>query len=105
MNTIRVTNSLDPDQDQHFVGPDLDPNCLHRLLADEKKVTTGKERVKRNEFQISDVKIAVNIFGHFEMVRSCNHTFLWQAYTKVANPFTMHMSVTDSCPDSISCRE
>ena len=25
-NTIKVTNSLDPDQAQHFVGPDLDPN-------------------------------------------------------------------------------
>ena len=25
-NTIRVSNSLDPDQAQHFVRPDLDPN-------------------------------------------------------------------------------
>ena len=24
-NTIRVSNSLDPGQDQHFVGPDLGP--------------------------------------------------------------------------------
>ena len=34
-NTIRVSNSLDPDQAQHFVGPDLGPNCLQRLSADE----------------------------------------------------------------------
>ena len=27
----QVSNSLDPDQDRHFVGPDLGPNCLHRL--------------------------------------------------------------------------
>ena len=27
-NTIRVSNSLDPDQASHFVGPDLDPSCL-----------------------------------------------------------------------------
>ena len=27
-NTIRVSNSLDPDQDRHSVGPDLGPNCL-----------------------------------------------------------------------------
>ena len=27
-NTIRVSNSLDPDQARRFVGPDLDPNCL-----------------------------------------------------------------------------
>ena len=35
-NTIRVSNSLDPDQDQNFVGPDLGPNCLQRLSADDK---------------------------------------------------------------------
>ena len=27
-NTIRVSNSLDPDQARHYVGPDLGPNCL-----------------------------------------------------------------------------
>ena len=26
-NTIRVSNSLDPDQARHYVGPDLGPNC------------------------------------------------------------------------------
>ena len=38
MNTIRVSNSLDPDQDLHFVGPDLGPNCLQRLSADDKSL-------------------------------------------------------------------
>ena len=33
-NTIRVSNSLDPDQARRFVGPDLGPNCLQRLSAD-----------------------------------------------------------------------
>ena len=35
-NTIRVSNSLDPDQAQHFVAPDLGPNYLQRLSADKK---------------------------------------------------------------------
>ena len=35
-NTIRVSNSLDPDQARHFVGPDLGPNCLQTLSADDK---------------------------------------------------------------------
>ena len=35
-NTFRVSNNLDPDQDRHSVGPDLDPNCLQRLSADDK---------------------------------------------------------------------
>ena len=34
-NTIRMANSLDPDQARHFIGPDLGPNCLQRLSADE----------------------------------------------------------------------
>ena len=33
---IDVSNSLDPDQAQHFVMPDLGPNCLQRLFADNK---------------------------------------------------------------------
>ena len=31
-----MSNGLDPDKDRHFVGPDLGPNCLQRLLADDK---------------------------------------------------------------------
>ena len=41
-DTIRVSNSSDPDQAQHFIGLDLGPNCLQRLSADE----TCKQRVK-----------------------------------------------------------
>ena len=33
-DAIRVSNSLDPDQAQRFVGSDLDPNCLQRFSAD-----------------------------------------------------------------------
>ena len=29
-----MSNSLDPDQARHFVGPDLGPDCLQRLSAD-----------------------------------------------------------------------
>ena len=34
-NTIRVSNSLDPDQARHFVGHNLGPNCLQELSADD----------------------------------------------------------------------
>ena len=33
-NKTRVSNSLDPDQTQHFVRPDLGPKCLQRLATD-----------------------------------------------------------------------
>ena len=39
--TFRVSNSLDPDQAQRFIGPDLSPNCLQSLLAD----STSRQRV------------------------------------------------------------
>ena len=40
-NTSRMPNSLDPDQARRFVGPDLGPNCLQRLSADN----TSRQRV------------------------------------------------------------
>ena len=41
-----ASNGLDPDQDRRFVGPDLGPNCLQRLSADDKsRIYQGKERV------------------------------------------------------------
>ena len=33
MNTIRVSNSVDPDQARRFVGPDLGPNCLQNIIG------------------------------------------------------------------------
>ena len=32
---IRVSKSLNPNQVKHFISPDLGPNCLQRLSADE----------------------------------------------------------------------
>ena len=32
-NYFRVSNSFDPDQAKHFVGPDLGPNSFQRLSA------------------------------------------------------------------------
>ena len=42
--TLLVSKGLDPDQALRSVGPDLGPNCLQRLSADE-KVTISKDRV------------------------------------------------------------
>ena len=46
-NTIRVSNGLDPDQDRHNVGPDLGPNCLQKLSADD----ISRQRVNTVFFQ------------------------------------------------------
>ena len=34
-NTIRMANSLDPDQAQHIVGPDLGPTCFQSSSAED----------------------------------------------------------------------
>ena len=34
--TIRVSNSLDPEQARCFVGPDLGPNCMQILAVDDR---------------------------------------------------------------------
>ena len=54
-----MSNSLDPDQARRFVGPDLGPNCLPRLSADD----TGRQRVK-------DCKIAELAHSFYELI--CN---------------------------------
>ena len=38
-----VSNSLDPDQVRHFVGPDLGPKCLQGLAANDLSSVEGKE--------------------------------------------------------------
>ena len=35
-DTQSRSNRLDPDQDRHIVGPDLGPDCLQKLSADDK---------------------------------------------------------------------
>ena len=36
-NTIKMSTCLDTDQDRHSARPDLGPNCLQRLSADDKR--------------------------------------------------------------------
>ena len=40
-NTIKVSNSLNPDKAIHFVWPDLGLNCLQGLSAGDKVATSG----------------------------------------------------------------
>ena len=46
-----MLNRLDPDQARLFVRPDLGPNCLQRLSADD--TNTNRQRVTWNTVIIS----------------------------------------------------
>ena len=52
-NIIRVSNSLDPDQDQHSVGPNLGPNCLKRLPS-AKIFNIGGFKLFFQEYRVSN---------------------------------------------------
>ena len=43
MNAFRMPISLDPDEAQHFAGPELGQNCLQRLSADDRSPLAIKE--------------------------------------------------------------
>ena len=54
-NTIRVSNSLETDQGQQFVGPDLSPNCLKRLY--QQMALVGKELMYKKKTHIIHIII------------------------------------------------
>ena len=43
--SFRVSSSFDPDQARHFVRPNLAPNCLQRLSADNKKCPLARKEL------------------------------------------------------------
>ena len=52
-NTIRVSNSLDPDQADVLLGHDLGSNCLQKLSADDHRRIFPKchQSVKQIEYR------------------------------------------------------
>ena len=44
---------MDSDQARHFNGPDLGPNCLQRLLADD----TSRQKVKKTLKTMSQLRL------------------------------------------------
>ena len=46
-----MSNSLEPDQARHYVGPELDPNCLQRISADDTLIFPSRSKgEKRHTF-------------------------------------------------------
>ena len=71
-NTIRMSNSLDPDQGQHFVGPDQGPNCLQRLSAD----VVFSLKFKENS-------LAVEVAGPFTFILGVSFTKISEIYMQL----------------------
>ena len=73
INTIRVSNSLNQDQDHYSVGQYLGTNCSQGLSADDKKNAAGKERVKQASKCTADDTL---IFCKTRY----NHSYEWNVY-------------------------
>ena len=64
-NTVRVLNGLDPDQDRHYVSPDLCPNCLQKLSADDKSSRTRKSNIRFPIFSNNLLGVSCEISAKF----------------------------------------
>ena len=60
---------MDPDQSGHPVGPDLGPNCLEKLSADD-KAAASKERVNK------EVNLNSNSYSCFRDLIFHAHAYL-----------------------------
>ena len=75
--TIRVSNSLDPDQARHLVGPDLGPKCLQRLMsADDKshcqQEVLNTEQVLDTTFWLKSISFGANFFYLAKVLATTN---------------------------------
>ena len=85
-----MSNSLDLDQAQRFVGPDLGQNCLQRLSADDKtphnSPLMGKELIRYShavhtddsDFANPDVQPSVTPAKHYPESVSRNFVCLFK---------------------------
>ena len=64
-NTTRISNSLDLDQARHFVGPDLDPNCLQRSSA-YAKFGASRQRVSDESDRVVEREI-IHVYFLYKM--------------------------------------
>ena len=73
--SIRVSSSLAPDQTRHFVRPDLGPNCLQKLSANE----TSRRRVNQRAYNTS-------LYMLFFLANLINHCYYLYGFV-VGLPF------------------
>ena len=65
-----MSNSLDPDQVRHFFRPDLGPNCLQRLSADN----SSRQSVKQSGISgkiFNDLGLVYTQLQNYDLACSC----------------------------------
>ena len=59
---MMVANSLDPDQAQQYVGPDLDPSCLDVI----------PERIFEKSNDVNDLQVTKTIMKNYATCKELN---------------------------------
>ena len=65
-----MSNGFNPDQDRRSVGPDLGPNCLQKIFADDQSrrfnAVTDNENIKHLTCKINNHSMPYLIIYHDE---------------------------------------
>ena len=77
-NSIRLSSSLDPDQARHNVWPDLGPNCLQRLSADD------------TSHHLTRFKKIVHMFGSNKDIQICCTIYMSRIQQKKINKYNKY---------------
>ena len=88
MSNIRMSNGFDPDQARRIVRPDLGPNCLPRLSADD----TGRQRVNMFDHCVQISNLWSLFFSFFFLI----FQFVYVTYIVVVTYFTHIIENWDS---------
>ena len=82
-NTIRVSNSLDPDQAQHFFRPDMGPNCLQNLSEDELVESCKIGKSHPNGWNFTSSRLSANFVLKFFMIFFMSADFIFIFFFKI----------------------
>ena len=85
------TSNLDPDQARRFVGPDINPNCLQRLSAEDKSRHWSRKSLPTPNSQNYDLPCSHNIGHH---ILQLNGQWSWHIIFVVCRYFTKILSRT-----------
>ena len=78
MTTSGVSNSLDPDQDQHSVGLHLGSNCLQKAIGRRQNYPLACKKL----YQVN--ALVFNILSHIGI-----HVYVYHKYSDILNTFNM----------------
>ena len=79
-----MSNSLDPDQAQHFVGTDLDPSCLQKFSAED----ISRQRVNYVIFSYIYLHVCFLCFSELRLKKKHKPFYMVQQWDELCSKYT-----------------